>query len=466
MDGNGGGNSIRRFPDPGTLRPGRALSRAVSPARGAHVAVRARARRGAHPRHGRRARGSDQPRAAATPSRHRLRRSDAVRGVSAPALGDDPVLREDLSNWFSLLGEPALAASTLELLAASQSGPDAGACRLRRRHATAAPVKRAALARRSSARCFALDDPTAAEQLGALGAWAEDVLLRGGGRLLPGGAAAPRTAGRSRDGGRGAVPRVRDRAGVGVAAERLAASLSEAGRAAPPTRCAASTRAGSARGGAGRALAAAARSAPRGDWVARSARPSTRGSTPSSTSRSVLSVIASDEPDDLPNEPSGLDGVRFRLGLFDLLAARLELSCEVLAGKESGRVWRALARLYARELGRADRALESWVEAFVTDPENDEAYEALVRYSAAPRDPQPLVEALGACCSTSPASRRAADPARAFDARRRAHRRSEACRLRARASPRRRRPRRSRRSSSASVIAINGSRSSTPSSRT
>ncbi len=284
MDGSGGWTSIRRFPDPGTLRPGRARPAAVWPARGAHVAVSARARRGAHPRHGRRARGSDQPRAGARCPRHRIRRSDAAR-ASRAALGDDPVLREDLSNWFSLLGEPALAASTLEPLAASQSGPDAGACWPASARCCAAPVKRAALARRSSARSARPRRPDrrrATRRAGRVGG--RRAAARGGGRLLPGGVAAPRTARRSRDGGGGAVPRVRDprrsrRKPPSGSRRRSPRPVARA----PPTRCAASTRAGSApRRGPCTCGGCAERSA-RATGCARSARPSTRGSTPSST---------------------------------------------------------------------------------------------------------------------------------------------------------------------------------------
>jgi hypothetical protein len=314
----------------------------------------------------------------------------------ALALGDDPVLREDLSNWFSLLGEPALAASTLEPLAASQSGPDAGACWLRVGtllcRAGEARGARAALER---ALLLAPDDPTAAEHLGALGAWAEDVLPR----EAAAGYYLEASLRRARQGDRATAVEALFRAfeiapESAQAAERLAASLSEAGRvgAADEVRREHARRVGSAaRAVHLRRLRGALRD---GDWVRALGAAFDARLDAELDLKSVLSVIASDEPDDLPNEPSGLDGVCFRLGLFDLLAARLELSCEVLAGKESGRVRRALARLYARELGRADRALESWVEAFVTDPENDEAHEALVRYAAAARDPQPLVEAL------------------------------------------------------------------------
>jgi tetratricopeptide (TPR) repeat protein len=311
-------------------------------------------------------------------------------------LGEDPVLREDVANWFSLLGEPALAASTLEPLATSRSGVEAGTCWYRVGALLCrAGEARGARAALEQALALAPDDPLPAELLGAMGAWAEEVLPRENAAAHYLDASGRRERQGDRAGALEALFRAFEIAPESPqAAERLAASLIDAGRigAADEVRREHAKNAGpAARAVHIRRLRNALRD---GDWVRALGAAFDARLDGELDLKSVLSVISSGDSEELPNEPSGLDGVFFRLGLFDLLAARLELACDQLAGKESARVRRALARLYARELGRADRALEAWIEAFVTDPENDDAHEALVRYAAAARDPLPLVEAL------------------------------------------------------------------------
>ena len=75
-------------------------------------------------------------------------------------------------------------------------------------------------------------------------------------------------------------------------------------------------------------------------------------------------------------------------------AARVELCCDYLAGRERARARVALGKLYASALGRPERAVEAWIDAVVSEPSSQEARECLRRHYLATHDPAPLVEAL------------------------------------------------------------------------
>ncbi|MEO6601283.1 MAG: hypothetical protein ABIQ16_15505, partial [Polyangiaceae bacterium] len=108
---------------------------------------------------------------------------------------------------------------------------------------------------------------------------------------------------------------------------------------------------------------------------------------------SVLSAI--ERKDGAPPTAAlGFDELLERTGLHELLAARLELACDLLVGRERARVGLALGRLYAGPLGRPDRAVEAFIDAAVAEPGNAEAKLLLRNHASSTRDHAPLVEAL------------------------------------------------------------------------
>src|SRR6185295_9825039 len=95
----------------------------------------------------------------------------------ALVLGEDPALREELSSWFSALGEPGLAAATLRPLVEDESGERLARLLTRiavflGRHGDA----RGAAEALASASVANTVDPVPDELRGAIGAWAPDAV--------------------------------------------------------------------------------------------------------------------------------------------------------------------------------------------------------------------------------------------------------------------------------------------------
>jgi tetratricopeptide (TPR) repeat protein len=88
------------------------------------------------------------------------------------------------------------------------------------------------------------------------------------------------------------------------------------------------------------------------------------------------------------------DGLLLKLGLSELLAARLELAAEAADGPLRSRCYLELGDFVERELGNTERALEPWLLALVADPTSELARAALQRHAANTGDYSPLVEAL------------------------------------------------------------------------
>src|SRR5450432_442454 len=93
-------------------------------------------------------------------------------------ISEDPVLREELAGWFASLGEPSLAAITLRPLLAGKKGADAAALHTR----LAVLLGRAgdAEGQREALTLAAAENPSESqplELLGAIGAWAPDVVV-------------------------------------------------------------------------------------------------------------------------------------------------------------------------------------------------------------------------------------------------------------------------------------------------
>ena len=76
--------------------------------------------------------------------------------------------------------------------------------------------------------------------------------------------------------------------------------------------------------------------------------------------KSVLSAIErGGEP--ASDTAVGFDELLERVGMHELFAARLELGCDLLAGRERARARLALGRLYGSSLGRVDRSTTSTI---------------------------------------------------------------------------------------------------------
>lgn len=93
-------------------------------------------------------------------------------------------------------------------------------------------------------------------------------------------------------------------------------------------------------------------------------------------------------------EPGVFERLLARLGLSELLAARLELAAEAAPGPLASRCYLQLGQLLERTIGSTERALEPWVQAVVADPASEAAREALRHYATTTGDYMPLVEAL------------------------------------------------------------------------
>ena len=310
-------------------------------------------------------------------------------------IAEDPVLREELAGWFASLGEPSLAAITLRPLLSGKSGPEAAALYLR----VAVLLGRAgdAEGQREALTHAAAENPAesqALELLGAIGAWAPQVMSG------PAAAHAYLEAAERRD-------RLGERSS---AFEDLLRAYEMAPESAPATSRLAHvltlrSRAGAADevyrehalalGGEGRPvqlqrLRAALND---GDW------PRALGAAFDARCDAELdlkSVLSAIERKDLAAKPGefGFDELLERTGLHELYAARLELACDQLKGRERASVGLALGRLYAGPLGRPDRAVEAWIESLVCDPSNAEARSLLRNHASTSRDHAPLLEAL------------------------------------------------------------------------
>ena len=310
-------------------------------------------------------------------------------------LGDDPVLREELAGWFASLGEPSLAAITLRPLLSGKTGADAAALHLR----LAVLLGRAgdAEGQRDALTQAAAENPAesqALELLGAIGAWAPQVVSG------PVAAHAYLEAAERRD-------RLGERSSAfenllrayemapefGPAAARLAHVLtlrSRAGAADEVYREHAR-----ALGDEGRPVQLQRMRAAigEGDWPRALGAAFDAQCDAEIDAKSVLSAI--ERKDGAPAATElGFDELLERTGLHELFAARLELTCDGLTGRDRARVGLALGRLYAGPLGRPDRAVEAWVEALVADPANAEAKSLLRNHASSSRDHAPLLEAL------------------------------------------------------------------------
>ncbi|MGC4091230.1 MAG: hypothetical protein QM756_25805 [Polyangiaceae bacterium] len=308
-------------------------------------------------------------------------------------LGDDPLLRDELSGWFVTLGEAALAAATLRPLLTNLKGKEAAELLTRignlLAHAGEAHAARQAF---EQALAEAPADATLPELAASIGAWASDA-------VSPEDAASLYTEGalrRMKAGERAAafedVLRAFEIAPAApLPAERLAQLLRDRGRggAADEVRRFHASHVGAeARVVHLKRLREALADAdlPRALGAAFDA-----GLDAELDARHVLSALT-EQRDSATH--LGFDDLLARLGLHDLLAARLELASSKLSGRDLASARLSMARLYSGPIERPDRAIEAYLDAFVADPGNEHAHAALVRHGGVTRDYQPLVEGL------------------------------------------------------------------------
>lgn len=303
----------------------------------------------------------------------------------ALSLGDDTMLRGELAGWLAWMGEPAMAAEALRGLCDSQrpSGMARTLVKIAVLLARADDVSGAVDALKDAER---LDeaDAMASELLGTISAWAT-------GEGSPEAAAkAYLEAARRREGAREKEAAFEDRLRAfeiaphdEATAEAMAAALAARGRpgaADEATRAHATALA--ARGELDRALAI---------HVRRLVKAVNEGDAARAVGCAFDALLEADVDED---DAAEIDEVLGQAGLYELVAARLELRAERQAGGLRSETYEALSRLYAGPLASPDRAVEAWIEAAASDPGNVAARAALREHAATLHDVAPLVEAL------------------------------------------------------------------------
>ncbi|WP_437983144.1 hypothetical protein [Sorangium sp. So ce117] len=315
----------------------------------------------------------------------------------ALSLGDDPAMRSELAGWLAGLGEPALAAAALRGLRDDAQPPGATARML---------VKIAVLLARASdvagavdaleeASELAPDDAMASELLGTIAAWASD-------EVFPAAAAkAYLEAAKRREAAREREAAFEDRLRAfeiaphdDMAAKAMAAALflrSRQGAADEVLRTHADALAARAPRGEGEAPGPSALrramevhghrlqgATNEGDWA-----------------RAVGCVLDAGLDGAIDGDAArAIDEVLEQAGLYELVAARIELRAEQRVGAPRAEAYVALARLHAGPLASPDRAVEAWIEAAASDSGSAAARTALRDHAATLHDMAPLVEAL------------------------------------------------------------------------
>lgn len=332
-----------------------------------------------------------------------LARALAARGTELDAatrlarrallLAEDPALREELAGWFASLGEPALAAATLSPLTEGRTGKDAAQLFVRigvllGRGGDAFGAREAL----NEAQRHDPSDPLPAELVGSLAAWApETVSAQEAAQAYLVASERREALGERPAAFENLIRAYEMQPSDPELIERLAQALVQRGRvgAADDVRRQHARTLGDdgVRVHRARMLAAVReRDFPRALGAAFDARLDAEVDL-----KSALGVI---DGGGAPDAPIGFDELLDRAGLHELLAARLELACEALAGHERARARLALARLYTGPLGRPERALDAWIEALEVDPGPGEALESLKQHAASTRDYSALIEAL------------------------------------------------------------------------
>lgn len=316
---------------------------------------------------------------------------EAVRlGLTALALGEDAPLRRRVATWLERLGAPMGAAELLRPLCTEPTGEPDDRLRLAELSARAGDASgaRAAL---MELEAHLPHDPEPSELRGAVCAWAEQ-----GGAEAAAEAYAEASARRLRRGDEGALvdalrafdadPSAR------VASDALAAALVAVGRPGVATEV--------RRVHVG-VLAADGRPFVRGAYAMLGQEALARGDV------AAALALALDARIDARLEPSAeadareLDDLLARLGLSEVVVARLELRACVAAGEARSRLLLECARALADVRGRAEESHWAYARALAEDPSADAGRIALEAYAAETGSLSPLAWSLAAALGRS-----------------------------------------------------------------
>jgi hypothetical protein len=313
----------------------------------------------------------------------------------ALVLGEDVSLRTELSTWFAGLGEPSLAAATLRPVLPQRKGIALSRVltRIAVLLARAGDAKGASAALREATE-HAPSDPLPPELLGAVGAWAPDAFspenaalayVEGSRRraqageksaafedLLRAFEAAPQCSEAAEALHAELIGRGRAGAADEVLREHARALLDEQAHRVHLKRM----RAAAEQGEYHRAVAAGLDAQLESSFDVERAMAAANRSGPA-------------KPDDL-----SFERLLEEVGLFDLLAVRLDVAADSLSGSERAQARLAAARICAGKLGRPTRAVQLWMDALVSDPGAGDARQNLLRHASQTMDFAPLVEAL------------------------------------------------------------------------
>jgi tetratricopeptide (TPR) repeat protein len=308
-------------------------------------------------------------------------------------LGEEPLLREELSAWFTGLGEPLLAGATLRPLLELQ-GADVAALSMRIGQLMArggdARAARDALVVAAREKPT---DPQAVEQLAAIAAWSPHVSAQESAQAYLDAAERREALGERPAAFENSMRAFEMAPQFAPAVDRLAQALAGRGR----VGAADEVRREHARALPDRARAIHLRRMR--DALREADLPRAVAAAFDSRLDAELdlkSMLAAVERGGEPSRDSavGFDELLERAGMHELFAARLEIGCDLLAGPERARARLALGRLYAGPLGRTERAVECWLDALVVDPASVLAGESLRAHAQSTRDFSALVEAL------------------------------------------------------------------------
>jgi tetratricopeptide (TPR) repeat protein len=301
-------------------------------------------------------------------------------------LQDDPEIRLELAGWLESLGDPAAAADALRPVAtANDADPTEAARLLVHVGVLAARAGDAKGAERALTKAVNLNpaDATAAELRATLAAWAPEIVSPADAAEAYVEAAARWLAVGAMDAQLEDLRRAFDTDSTSsVAAAALAAGLIERGKTAAADEV-------------WRAHATAVGHLdPRRAGTVH-ARRRLHARAASDTARALAAAL--DEGLDADFDGDGadvMDDLLLRVGLLELLAARLMVRAECVTGAARARLLEELARLLNGPLARPDRAATARVLALAADPSRDDAMIALRAHASETRDATHLVEAL------------------------------------------------------------------------
>lgn len=298
-------------------------------------------------------------------------------------IGDDRALRGELAGWLAGLGDPSLAALTLRPLGEPSAGPTRASTlvRIAVLLARADDPGGAADALREAAEAEPRD-AIACELLGTLAAWAPAEVP------AQAAAAAYLEAAQRREAAKEKEAAFEDRLRAFEVAphdEAAAAAVAEALVA-------------KSRGAAAdevlrfHAAALCAVDAARGrDVQRRRMLAALKDGDPARAVGALLDASVEGRVD--VDTDARVEEALTHAGLYELLAARLELRAERKKGWARAEAYKELARLYGGPLASPERALEAWIEAAASDA-GSSARDALRDHLGARSDALPLAEAL------------------------------------------------------------------------